>query len=274
MLYFLQVPITAKGERIVSINAIRHGIFTKDLITTSSMKELESEYQEMLANLIDCLSPQDQMESLLVEKIALDFWRLKRVLRFESGSIEKHLEMLSKEFYSCGRENNEKLNERIKEKEEYSNWIAAYLEHLKKEEVSFDQPIWIGEDIESDIVDDFYLIAKTLTNLTDEEQKRLNTGSFDFIEIKELLRRKGCLSAKEISPKLIEIYTRQDQRLIQEIENFKKNKCKNEEADRMNSLLAIIPQQENTDKILKYERSIQKSIFQNLLLLKRLQELH
>lgn len=223
-------PITVKGKKTVSINAIRHGIFTKDLITSSFMKELESEYQEMLANLIDCLSPQDQMESLLVEKIALDFWRLKRVLRFESGSIEKHLEMVSKEFYSCGRENNEKLNERIKEKEEYSNWIAAYLEHLKKEEVSFDQPIWIGEDIESDIVDDFYLIAKTIIDLNHKEKEKLCSGLFNFIELKELLNRKGYSSIQEISLKLIEIYAMQDRRLRKEIKDLEETKLKNKES--------------------------------------------
>jgi hypothetical protein len=36
-------------------------------------------------------------------------------------------------------------------------------------------------------------------------------------------------------------------------------------------MFALIPQQENADKILKYERSLQKSIFQSLIMLKKLQ---
>jgi len=71
-------PMTISGKTIVSTNAIKHGIFTKDLILTSEIgRENEDEYSEILNNLIECLSPSNQMESLLVEKIAVDFWRLR-----------------------------------------------------------------------------------------------------------------------------------------------------------------------------------------------------
>src|SRR5438477_218421 len=83
-------PITVIGKAVVATNAIKHGIFTKDLILTSEIgQESEDEYQEILDNLIDCLSPCNQMESLLVEKITVDFWRLRRTIRFETGSIAK-----------------------------------------------------------------------------------------------------------------------------------------------------------------------------------------
>lgn len=39
------------------------------------------------------------MECLLVEKIAADYWRLRRVLRFESGSIRKILDMAANDYY-------------------------------------------------------------------------------------------------------------------------------------------------------------------------------
>jgi hypothetical protein len=81
---------TAEGKAVVSKNAIRHGVFSKDLITSDG-KESVAEYQELLNNLITSLAPSDQMEYLLVEKIAVDFWRLKRLLRFESGSIFKRI---------------------------------------------------------------------------------------------------------------------------------------------------------------------------------------
>ena len=60
---------------------------------------MKNEYQEMLANLVDCLLPQNQMESLLVEKIAIDFWRLRRVIRFEAGSIGKYLKTVIRESF-------------------------------------------------------------------------------------------------------------------------------------------------------------------------------
>lgn len=94
-------PVTDSGKAIVSLNAVRHGIFTKDLIVSCSFgKEDQGEYEELLRNLISSLSPENQVESLLVEKIAIDFWRLRRVIRFEAGSIGKYLEEIFKEFYS------------------------------------------------------------------------------------------------------------------------------------------------------------------------------
>jgi hypothetical protein len=103
-------PMTEKGKIVVSANAIKHGIFTKDLILSSNIgQESESEYQEILDNLEGSLSPCNQMESLLVEKIAVDFWRLRRTIRFETGSLAKCINSLLKDIYSFGNKNNETL---------------------------------------------------------------------------------------------------------------------------------------------------------------------
>lgn len=265
-------PKTTKGKAVISTNAIKHGIFTKDLIVSSTLgKENEEEYLEMLNNLIDCLSPQNQMESLLVEKIAIDFWRLRRVIRFEAGSIGKCLETIFQEFYSCSRKNNEKIDAEIQWNKENIDWIDSYVECLKKEEVSFDKPRWEREEIESDILEDFYLIVKTIDTLSYEQKEKLLYGDSDFAKLKAVLGQNGYSSQKEISTKLIEIYAKKKQHLEGEIEELQQKRLANVEADKLNSMLGTIPQEDNTDKILKYERSMQKSIFQNLFLLKKLQ---
>lgn len=267
-------PKTTKGKAIIATNAIKHGIFTKDLIIKSTLgKENEEEYLEMLTNLVVCLNPQNQMESLLVEKIAIDFWRLRRVIRFEAGSIGKCLEIIFEEFYSYDRKNNEKIDTEIQWKKDYIDWITSYVEHLKNEEVSFDQPIWKGEEIESDILEDFFLIVKTIESLAYAEKEKIlyGDGGNSFSKLKSVLTQNGYSSKKEISEKLIEVYETLTQRLEKEIEELKKKRHNNIEADKLNSMLGTIPQEGNTDKILKYERSIQKSIFQNLFLLKKLQ---
>lgn len=265
-------PKTAKGKAIIATNAIKHGVFTKDLIITSVLgKESEEEYLEMLNNLTVCLTPQDQMESLLVEKIAIDFWRLRRIIRFEAGSIGKYLETIFNEFYSYSRKNNAEIDLEIQGKKEYIDWIAIYLEHLKKEEVSFDQPTWEGEDAESDILEDFCLIVRALDNLTYEEKEKLLYDGSNFGKLKSILAQEGYSSKKDISAKLIEIYTQQQKRLKGEIEELEQKRLANVEADKLNTMLGMVPLEDSTDKILKYERSIQKSIFQNLFLLKKLQ---
>ncbi|MBI5272710.1 MAG: hypothetical protein HY861_01860 [Chlamydiia bacterium] len=55
--------------------------------------------------------------------------------------------------------------------------------------------------------------------------------------------------------------------LVQEMEELHQKKALIQAADLQNSMIGSIPPEENTEKALKYERSIQKSIFQNLFLL-------
>lgn len=267
-------PKTTKGKAIIATNAIKHGIFTKDLIVTSALgKENEEEYLEMLANLEACLCPQNQMESLLVEKIAIDFWRLRRVIRFEAGSIAKYLEIIFDEFYSpYSRKKSEEIDKEIQVNKENITWINAYLECLKKEAVSFDQPLWKGDNLESDILEDLCLIIRFLDIFSREEKEMLLYGGSNFAQLKAALANKGYSSKTTISTKLIEIYAREIKQLEQEIKKLEQERLTNIEADRLNCLLGTIPQEDNSDKILKYERSIQKSIFQNLFLLKKLQE--
>lgn len=266
-------PMTISGKAIVSTNAIKHGIFTKDLILTSEIgQENEDEYREILNNLEDCLSPCNQMENLLVEKIAVDFWRLRRTIRFETGSITQCIKSLLKELYSHGNQNNEKIDEEIQQKQQLITWNLSYLGCLDKGEVTFDQPTWKGNVIESDIIEDFYMIAKSFSSLTKEEREKLYySGDFDFDELHALLKRNGYSDTKKISTKLIELYTKQNQRLEEEIQKLTKQKLVNAASNTLTYMLGMTPTMDNADKVLKYERSLQKSIYQNLFLLKKLQ---
>jgi len=116
-------PVTPGGKALVAQNAIKHGVFVKDLIITAGDgKEDEQEYRELLDGLILSLNPSGQMECLLVEKIAVDYWRLRRVLRFESGSIRKVLDMAISDYYNKvdwqgikEHKTNEELDEKIAE---------------------------------------------------------------------------------------------------------------------------------------------------------------
>src|SRR3990167_1010559 len=94
-------PVTTEGKAIVSQNAVKHGIFARDLIISSGDgKEDAQEYRELLDGLVVSFNPAGQMECLLVEKIAVDFWRLRRVLRFEAGSTRKFLDMAISNYYN------------------------------------------------------------------------------------------------------------------------------------------------------------------------------
>jgi hypothetical protein len=268
-------PRTAFGKAIVAKNAIRHGIFTKDLILTSgSERESEDEYLEILQNLMDCLCPSNQLESLLVEKIAVDFWRLRRTIRFETGSVIKNIQSQLKEFYSHGRKNDEEIDEEIRRKENLLEWNLTYIECLSKGEVTFDQPKWKGRSITSDIVDDFYMLAKEIPSLSKDQRERLYYGGdFTFDELRLLLQKGGYSEADKITTKLLELYYQQNKHLEEEIQQLIKKKITNDESNKLLYMLGMIPNMDNAEKVLKYERGLQKSIYQNLIMLKKLQGL-
>lgn len=185
-------PVTPEGKALVSQNAVKHGIFAKDLlITAGDGKEDEQEYQELLDGLILSLHPSGQMECLLVEKIAADYWRLRRVLRFESGSIRKILDMAINDYY---------------EKADY----FGNKEHKTNDEIDEE-------------------IAKCQDNKDKDTQKR----------VAELNRQK----------------------------------LKNKLAEEVVLKIGSLPAGDDWDKVIKYEKAVQRSILQNLALLKRLQSM-
>ncbi len=264
-------PTTTNGKIAISTNAIKHGIFTKDLFLSPEIESKE-DYQDILNNLIECLSPCNQMESLLVEKIAVDFWRLRRTIRFETGSIAQGIQSLLKQFYSFGKHNNKKIDKDIQQKNQLITWNSSYIECLNEGKVAFDQPTWTDDHIRSDITDDFYIIAKSIPSLSKQEREMLyNTYDLEFEVLRDLVAKYGFSETNEISAKLIDLYSIQNQMLEKEIQALSKDKMINDESDQLTYMVGMIPPTENTEKVLKYERSLQKSIYQNLIMLKKLQ---
>jgi len=185
-------PITPEGKALVSQNAVKHGIFAKDiLITAGDGKEDAQEYQELLDGLVLSLHPSGQMECLLVEKIAADYWRLRRVLRFESGSIRKILDMAINDYY---------------EKADY----FGNKEHKTNDEID-----------------------EEIVNCPDKKDK-------------DAQKRIAALEQQKLKNKL---------------------------AEDVALKVGCLPASDAYEKVIKYEKAVQRSILQNLALLKRLQSM-
>jgi hypothetical protein len=271
--------VTQEGKVIVSRNAIKHGIFARDLmLKTEVYQENEDEYRELLHGLVDSLMPQGQMENLLVEKIALDFWRLRRVIRFETGSIKRYLEEVIDDYYDRWRSGEKHLSlsdieERIEERQSSIDWSKQYLASLRQGTVKFDQPLWEGEEIESDIEDDLHMIANRVDRelITEDERMDLKFGELDLSALKEIIGRAGYHTDQAVADRLIEIYSKLNEEYEKEIADLNEQKIVNARSDELKSKLCSLPPNDNFEKVLKYETSIQKSIFQNLIMLKKLQ---
>ena len=275
-------PVTDEGKAVVVQNAVKHGVFARDLIIASGDgKENEEEYGKLLHNLIVSLNPSGQMEHLLVEKITVDFWRLRRVLRFETGSIRKHLDMVIYDYYNKTdwqdqkkNKTNDELDEEIKEQQEYLSWNNRYIKALKKGIVTFDKPTWTGEGLESDIVDDLYDVirADKYKILQDEEFNQFEEGELELEGLRAVLKR-AEYSDKDIADALIRWLEEQNEGYKRAIYDLEQKKLKNRIAEEVNIKICSLPAGDNAEKVMRYEKSIQKSIFQNLAILKKLQSL-
>ena len=78
-------PVTEAGKNKVSSNAIKHGLFSKNLILEN---EDPLEYQSLLDQLNSELSPIGILEQILIERIAVSLWRQKRLIRAETAYIK------------------------------------------------------------------------------------------------------------------------------------------------------------------------------------------
>ena len=86
-------PRTEKGKVAVKWNAVKHGLLAKEVvIRTGDGEESKSEFKNLLTALTESLQPEGVLEEMLVEKIAVCYWRLMRVVRCEVGEIRGALD--------------------------------------------------------------------------------------------------------------------------------------------------------------------------------------
>jgi hypothetical protein len=85
-------PRTPAGKKIVARNALTHGFFSKWLLVQHrDGKESQDEYDRLEGALRKHYQPMDWLEELWVERIAVWSWRLRRLIRYESGQIARAL---------------------------------------------------------------------------------------------------------------------------------------------------------------------------------------
>ena len=95
-------PQTRGGKRAVRRNALKHGLLAKEVfIQAGDGKERRSEFRNLMAQLREDLQPEGVLEGMLVEKIAICYWRLRRALRSEIGEIRKDLDRAQDEYFGA-----------------------------------------------------------------------------------------------------------------------------------------------------------------------------
>ena len=78
-------PRSTRGKAIVSQNALKHGLWSSQTVIRS---ESQSDFELFRNQILTELSPQTPIESILVERIVDLSWRLKRINRIHTQTID------------------------------------------------------------------------------------------------------------------------------------------------------------------------------------------
>lgn len=256
-------PKTPAGKSKVAKNAIQHGIFTKELvINAGDGKEDLDDYKALLDGLMADLLPQGIMESLLVEKIAVNYWRLRRLVRYETGELRDRLDDFE----------NEVL-------ENHLNPTLAYytgeppptrtLENLSYDsdisEEEFNKQVSLVGALtnpEADLTKiNFALEHVLICNL---DHTYVEVSKEDLNKARKFITELPPEKKEELRAKILE----QEWEYLGEMKEVRKMQIKFDQISRMRSL----PNSNDLDKIIKYETSLERSILQNLAALYTLQQ--
>jgi hypothetical protein len=81
-------PRTPQGRAVSKMNALKHGILSRQvLVRGHAFEEDETELESLHRRFWEELQPAGPVEEMLVDQIVTAHWRLRRALRAESGEI-------------------------------------------------------------------------------------------------------------------------------------------------------------------------------------------
>ena len=81
-------PKTEQGKAMAKFNALKHGLLAQEVVLAEgTMKESQQKFAALLESLRQDLAPTGPLEEMLVERVAVCYWRLRRVLTAEGGEI-------------------------------------------------------------------------------------------------------------------------------------------------------------------------------------------
>ena len=251
-------PSSPEGKAVVSRNAVKHGIFAKDLvINAGDGREDALEYQELLTDLKSDLAPVGRMEMMLVEKIAVNYWRLRRLVRYETGEIRERLDD-------------------FRESALRSHYGSS---HYSRQRPELQYYNYNDEITDTEYQEQCYKVAgmqSSSFNLTEEKAAleyvlcfRMDREEAEFTE-KDYKAAKMYVAAlsPQMQGKLRKEMLEEAQQVLDEMEEVRIWQVKFDRIHKAKSL----PATPDLNKVIKYENSLERSIFRNLAALKTLQE--
>ena len=248
-------PKTQAGKVHSSRNSWKHGILSAQVLVPDGLGEEDAEkFGALFAALREDFQPCGAMEDILVQQIAIGYWRLARVHRCEAGEIAKNSESVEYNFADWERqtvaENDPHLMRRSSRGlARFSATLDAAESELKRGSCLSDDTVSYLSRFEPEVYVFF---------------RRWNLALKEFMKDPDLDKHRTM--AIETMKSYISEYCRPV------LEDLAKHvNAKESIGWRSDLLSASLPDLTTVDRLLRYETSIQRRLDRSLAHLERLQ---
>jgi len=244
-------PRTARGKAYSRKNAIKHGLFTRNMFEILMLGESQAEYDLLLDDLHKEYEPIGRAKELEVERIADCWWRLQRARRYEESVIRNS--------YIRGAKELEQFERDCKARDQEREATIRGLENMVAE-------LSVAREVPPDLKQRFF----ALTSLNEQHWQRFDEMGEEWLKAKasrdpELA---GILPTREGSP------GRASRTLQAAIDWYE---VQSQSATPIGMKMAfghyVIPDRDDLDKLLRYETTIERSLDRALNRLERLQKM-
>ena len=264
-------PVTDEGKAIVSKNRVSHGLLSRDVVLPG-MEQFENveDFKQLKESLEEYWQPEGVMEESLCEDLAIQWWRMRRLYRHESGSLKEQHENIKKFWYDT-RTESRGFSDIPKEvlgidahKDDlrwHKEWLDIVDASLKKRRKSL-KLIFDDEDclcMFSDWFEDYDRVEKAI----DKRRNIPNCLDDDYEKFVVQTLQKAGVSIKEI----LEYFKIHLEYQIKDIEGKLADKLHQYEIEKEQ----ILPSTVTNESFLKYEASIRRNIEKDIKLLLQLQ---
>jgi hypothetical protein len=264
-------PATPSGKAMASRNALKHGLLAKEIVIDAGEgAESREEFNAVVLDLRNQFDPQGPLEEMLVEKIAVAYWRLRRVHRYEAGLIRRDLDSVAEEYYkppdryetdSRSNRPDKEINAKIQEVKESQDQCRSDQRQLTKMREK-------GCDLA-----EIYDREDGWNALYDELPEEIDDWPEDWQPVVRQAAREAGWTDDQIWQFHIDECARELPALEQTIQELEQEKQKNADALQVRRQLASIPVGHEMDHVLKYEGAIERQFYKAIDQLERLQRL-
>lgn len=258
---------TEIGKSIIKYNALTHGLLAQEVvITVGEGAESHEEFNCLLDDLMGQFQAVGPVEEMLVEKIAVAYWRLRRACRYEVGLVRRKLDCATDKFYE-EVDTDQQIDEKIAEETDaVEAWKWEKRELLKKHKA--EKPL--DDTFEQTDVWDWYEDSISFLLPRTAENDRIPMASED---IRKHLNDNVGWDDNYLWEQLIATCDKHISEHLEQIEAYSKEKTHNKLKLDVTKRLGNIPSKEELDRLLRYEGAIERQLYKAMNQLERMQRL-